>query len=369
METKDRQGSASAVEKSEEEAPPHSNEDVTAPSQAVADYQHVQNSGFVKKVEDESDNGLVSREKESEGHHMTKPSAKVRRTKSMTASKIARSGSIKKSNSIKRTGSINKRGSATFSNQSSVDEEDEKDGPVRKPSTTGELNKYEKSRVRRRSSLGSYEMGGPMFAFQRRELLSSKHQESAQTNDKIEMVRKKKFKVMLLGDSGVGKSTLLTCLTGENLSQCNIPDVIPEPVEIQADNRIFEMWDTSGRKEYDNIRQFTFLRSKVFLTCFSINDRCSLDNVVMKWIPMARNWSSTALVVMICLKIDLKDDADLRAQPNANPGENASNDVLKSFEWKEKAKEMEVACLECTSKSPLDLLLKDLSELVAQHFD
>ena len=280
----------------------------------------------------------------------------------MTVSKIARSSSIKKSNSMKRTSSMNKRESASLSNQSIVDEKDDSNGPVRKPSITGELNKYEKSRVRRRSSLGSYEMGGPMFAFQRRELLSSKMQDSTEINDKIELSRKKKFKIMILGDSGVGKSALLTRFAGANWPLSNTPDVIAEPIEVETENTIVEMWDTSGRKEYDNIRQFTFLRSKVFLTCFSLNDRDSLNNVIMKWIPMARNWSKTALVVMVCMKIDLRDEAN----PTASK---SPNDVLKSFEWREKAKEMDITCLECSSKYPIDILLQDLDEIITNHFD
>ena len=237
-------------------------------------------------------------------------------------------------------------------------------------SQSEDLDKYEKSRVRRKSSLGAFEMGRPMFDFQRRQLLNTKSDDRVTDIGQIDPP-KKKFKVMLLGDSGVGKSALLARYSEGNWPLSWIPDVSPQPVEVETEDSIVEIWDTSGKKEYDNIRQFTFLRSKVFLTCFSIDDRDSLNNVIMKWIPMAQNWSNTALIVMVCMKSDLGDvDNTMKAldlEDMENPKH--TNELLKSFEWRDKAKEMGVPLLECTSTKSLDSFSKELTELIQQHFD
>ena len=298
-------------------------------------------------------NARVSR-KTSEHETATKSSSKVRRTKSMTGRMVSRTGSMKRSNKV------------SLSSQTSIEEDNGKVAPVTKPA--GDLDKYAKSRVRRKSSLGSYEMGQPMFEFQRRQLLNSKPEGHSARGVDESKVPKQKYKVMLLGDSGVGKSTLLTRYSAGSWPLSWIPDVLPEPVDIETENLMLEMWDTSGRKEYDNIRQFTFLRSKVFLTCFSIIDRNSLDNVIMKWIPMARNWSNTALTIMVCMKSDLSFENSLAALELENVTTPRDDNLLKPFEWREKAKEMGVLFLECTSVNSIDPFLKELTGLIEQHF-
>ena len=64
----------------------------------------------------------------------------------------------------------------------------------------------------------------------------------------------KKYKVMILGDSTTGKSALVTRYSAGKWPLPWIPAVNPEPVSIETETTLLELWDTSGRKEYDNIR-------------------------------------------------------------------------------------------------------------------
>ena len=48
------------------------------------------------------------------------------------------------------------------------------------------------------------------------------------------------------------------------------------------------LWDTAGQDEYANIRRLSYPSTDVFVVCFSVVDRSSLENVRLSWLPELR---------------------------------------------------------------------------------
>ena len=48
------------------------------------------------------------------------------------------------------------------------------------------------------------------------------------------------------------------------------------------------LWDTAGQEDYDRLRPLSYPQTDVFLVCFSIISRASLENIKTKWVPEIR---------------------------------------------------------------------------------
>ena len=48
------------------------------------------------------------------------------------------------------------------------------------------------------------------------------------------------------------------------------------------------LWDTAGQDEYAGIRRLSYRSTDVFVVCFSVVDRSSLENVRVSWLPELR---------------------------------------------------------------------------------
>ena len=45
------------------------------------------------------------------------------------------------------------------------------------------------------------------------------------------------------------------------------------------------VFDTAGQEEYDKLRPMAYTDTDVFIVCFSMVDKDSLENILNKWAP------------------------------------------------------------------------------------
>ena len=88
------------------------------------------------------------------------------------------------------------------------------------------------------------------------------------------------LKFVLVGDSGVGKTTLSVAKDQNKF----VSDVYPINHEIQArtlDGKPYryQLWDTESQEEYDRLRPLAYANTAVFLVCFSTVVPKSLEKV------------------------------------------------------------------------------------------
>ncbi|KAL1487534.1 hypothetical protein ABEB36_015804 [Hypothenemus hampei] len=118
-------------------------------------------------------------------------------------------------------------------------------------------------------------------------------------------------KLVIIGDSAVGKTCFVSsCLTNSFLENY-LPTVFDEYIGHVTFNEIpitLNLWDTSGRKKYDRIRNFCYYDTNVFIIQFSLIDYASFTNVWEKWYQEIKRYCQNTPIILLGTKMDLKKD-------------------------------------------------------------
>jgi Ras-related protein Rab-11A len=124
------------------------------------------------------------------------------------------------------------------------------------------------------------------------------------------------FKVVLIGDSGVGKSNLLSRFTRNefNLDSKSTIGVEFATRSIQVDNKTIkaQIWDTAGQERYRAITSAYYRGAVGALLVYDISKHQTYENVT-RWLKELRDHADTNIVIMLVgNKSDLRH---LRAVP------------------------------------------------------
>ncbi|KAK9477638.1 ras family-domain-containing protein [Lipomyces japonicus] len=124
------------------------------------------------------------------------------------------------------------------------------------------------------------------------------------------------FKVVLIGDSGVGKSNLLSRFTRDefNIDSKSTIGVEFATRSISVDSKTIkaQIWDTAGQERYRAITSAYYRGAVGALLVYDISKNNTYENVT-RWLKELRDHADSNIVIMLVgNKSDLKD---LRAVP------------------------------------------------------
>eukprot|EP00397_Hematodinium_sp_SG-2012_P030528 GEMP01032343.1.p1 GENE.GEMP01032343.1~~GEMP01032343.1.p1 ORF type:complete len:210 (+),score=25.27 GEMP01032343.1:28-657(+) len=110
------------------------------------------------------------------------------------------------------------------------------------------------------------------------------------------------FKVVLIGDSGVGKSNLLSRFTRDefNLESKSTIGVEFATKSIPTDGKVIkaQIWDTAGQERYRAITSAYYRGAVGALLVYDISKRITFENVE-NWLSELRNHADEHIVVML----------------------------------------------------------------------
>ncbi|WVO22785.1 mitochondrial Rho GTPase 1 [Cryptococcus decagattii] len=159
------------------------------------------------------------------------------------------------------------------------------------------------------------------------------------------MPRRDLVRIVLVGDDGVGKSSIITSLIKEAFVT-NVPHVVPEvtiPSEITPENFTTSIIDTSSNPRSRPHLLSSISRAHVICLVYSIADPSSFDRVAEYWLPLFRREGINVPVILVGNKIDL------RGGRVTNQGlEDESAPIMREF------KEVETV-VECSALLPLNV--------------
>ena len=118
-----------------------------------------------------------------------------------------------------------------------------------------------------------------------------------------------KLKVVIIGDSGVGKTNLIKRFVSDTFNENSKATVGVEFLSktYKINDHIFkiELWDTAGQERYKSITSVYYKGSKGALLVYDITSQISFDNIG-KWITEIRDKTSKDItLMMVGNKMDL----------------------------------------------------------------
>jgi len=123
------------------------------------------------------------------------------------------------------------------------------------------------------------------------------------------------FKVILVGDSGVGKTSLLARLTGKSFNFNQKATIGVEfavkTLELEGGARVkLQIWDTAGQERYRSISKSYYRGAVAGIIVYDITDHNSFEHIE-KWVKELRENAKDVAVIMLCG--NKRDLGDLRA--------------------------------------------------------
>jgi len=131
--------------------------------------------------------------------------------------------------------------------------------------------------------------------------------------------RKRTRNIVLVGDPGVGKSSLLLRFTKNEWT--DDPDVLREKTTIGADFSTVKIqikeeelqlniWDTGGQERYATMTQSYYRQSDCIICVYDVSDSKTLESVPKWWKEMDRYSPKTTVRILVGNKSDMTAAVD-----------------------------------------------------------
>jgi small GTP-binding protein len=117
-------------------------------------------------------------------------------------------------------------------------------------------------------------------------------------------------KMILIGSSGVGKSSLLsTALRSDFRAVRSTTSVEYSELQIAVDNRLLSLhvWDTAGQEQYRAICRPYYRGARVALLCFTIEEQNSISD----WVTEIKDHEPSCTIILVLTKKDLLTDQEV----------------------------------------------------------
>ena|SRR3989344_2326126 len=119
------------------------------------------------------------------------------------------------------------------------------------------------------------------------------------------------IKLIIVGDNNVGKSSLVTCMTGGVFTEAYIATIctdfaIKTVISGQKEYRI-QIWDTAGQERFHAITTAFYRGAHVIMICFSLADKKTFDHIDY-WIGQIRAYCPEGEIIFVGTKADLPNE-------------------------------------------------------------
>ncbi|CAG2226474.1 RAB26 [Mytilus edulis] len=151
------------------------------------------------------------------------------------------------------------------------------------------------------------------------------------------------YKVMLIGDSGVGKTCLLVrfkdgaFLSGSFISTVGI-DFRNKVVDVEGTKVKLQIWDTAGQERFRSVTHAYYRDAHALLLLYDVTNKASFDNI-RAWLGEINEYAQEDVVIML-----LGNKADM-----------AGERMIRTEDGEKLAKEYNVAFMETSAKTGMNV--------------
>lgn len=120
------------------------------------------------------------------------------------------------------------------------------------------------------------------------------------------------LKLMLVGDSGVGKSNFMSCFADNTFTDSHIAtigmDFKHKTIQALSKSVRLQIWDTAGHERFRTITQSYFRGTDAVMIMYDVCDRDSFSNVG-RWVDEAnRSGNKSKRLILVGNKCDMESD-------------------------------------------------------------
>ncbi|XP_074303212.1 mitochondrial Rho GTPase 1-like [Silene latifolia] len=154
----------------------------------------------------------------------------------------------------------------------------------------------------------------------------------------IRSTQKDGIRIVVAGDSGTGKTSLILTAASDNFPP-NVPPVLPLtrlPADLYPDRVQIHIIDTPAGVEHTNKRAEEFQRADAVVLTYACDRPETLENLSTYWLPELRRLEVKVPVIVVGCKLDMRDD-----QPQVSL-EQVMSPIMQQF------REIET-CIECSA--------------------
>ncbi|OHT08391.1 Ras-related protein Rab-15 [Tritrichomonas foetus] len=122
------------------------------------------------------------------------------------------------------------------------------------------------------------------------------------------------YKIVMVGNSGVGKTALVEKLSGNNFSDTHIPTVgaqfTSKETIINEHKVSLELWDTAGQEVFRSLVGLYTREANGAFLLFDITSKLSYDDIP-KWLDFLKENAPTAKIVIFGNKSDISEQREV----------------------------------------------------------
>lgn len=125
------------------------------------------------------------------------------------------------------------------------------------------------------------------------------------------------LKLVVVGESQVGKTALLTTYKEGKLPSTELPELFDnslKEIEVGGKKYSFGLWDTGGRQEQDRLRPNSYHHANVFFLCFSTANSDTFTIIKSKWVKELKVHAPGVPIVLVGLKTDEREKAESKSK-------------------------------------------------------
>lgn len=163
-------------------------------------------------------------------------------------------------------------------------------------------------------------------------------------------------KCIIIGDCGVGKSSLVRKYTMDSFA-CIYSSTIgldysKKIIDISGQTIKIELWDTSGQERFRSLCSHYYRKAKIIVMCFDITDKLTFENLRF-WYREAMAHKEEDCVIIVCgTKCDLEDKRQ-----------------VSNFEATEYSKEKNIQYIEVSAKNDCAMLEEFFIKYASTNID
>lgn len=128
--------------------------------------------------------------------------------------------------------------------------------------------------------------------------------------------KKMLFKIAMVGDGAVGKTSIKQNFMGESFSKSYTmtigADFAVKRIDIDGEEAVLQIWDTAGQQRFQSVRSIYYKGASGLVLVFDLTRKETFHNIAM-WIEEAtRHAGRSSSMVLVGNKADLVDRREVR---------------------------------------------------------